>query len=337
MRVGVIGLGPMGKRHGEAARLAGCELAGVADMDAQRLAAAGAELALPPEVLFSSAQELLQQGVECVVIATTAPSHCDLTELAARAGAKTILCEKPMATSLEECDRMLRVCEEHDVRLAINHQLRFLPPYIAAKEKLASAEMGGMKSVVVTAGNFGLAMVGTHMFELLRFLTDEEPVSVTAWFSPERVANPRGAQFEDRAGSVRVETTGGKRLYIEAGADQGHGVRVLCSASYGQLLVDPLEGTVEWWHRRAEDRALPTTRYGMPSESARITTGTAGPVDASAAVLRALFAGHGYPSGEDGRLALRTLIAAHLSVERGNVPVTLAETASVQERRFRWA
>lgn len=338
MKIAVIGAGPMGVRHLQAALSIGGTVAGVADLDRTRLANAAEQLALSPEVLFDDVRAMLAAAApDCVVIATTAPAHCELTVLAAEAGVRTILCEKPMATSVAECDRMLEACARNGARLAVNHQLRVLPVYAEAKRRLASNELGGVASINVTGGNFGLAMIGTHLFELLRFITDEEPSSVNAWFSAERVANPRGPQFEDRAGSCRVETVGGKRLYIDAGADQGHGLKVLFGARFGQVLVDPIDASIEWWCRRPEDRELPLTRYATPAVTGTAAAGKSGPVEASAAVLRALFAGGDYPTGADGRLALLTLVACHLSAEAGGATVTLQQAEEARERRFPWA
>ena len=78
----------------------------------------------------------------------------------------------------------------------------------------------------VSAGNFGMAMNSIHYFEAFRFLADEAPLSVSAWFDDELLSNPRGPQFQDVSGCVRVTTSSGHRLYIDASADQGHGMQV---------------------------------------------------------------------------------------------------------------
>ncbi len=73
----------------------------------------------------------------------------------------------------------------------------------------------------MVAGNFGMAMNGSHYFEMFRYLADETPDSVAAWFSGDTVANPRGPQFVDRAGAVRLTTAKGRRFYMDAGTRPG--------------------------------------------------------------------------------------------------------------------
>ena len=90
--------------------------------------------------------------------------------------------------------------------------MRFMEQYTKAKEIVEDASFGGLASATVVAGNFGIAMNGSHYFEMFRYLADEMPAKVAAWFSSETVANPRGAQFEDRAGSVRITTGEGASL-----------------------------------------------------------------------------------------------------------------------------
>lgn len=337
-RAAVIGAGAMGKRHIQVVRDLGLELVGVCDQRAESLATAAQEFNLTPAQQFSDAAEMLKTlQPELVVIATTTPSHAPFTITAAEAGAKYILCEKPMAASLAQCDQMLAACEQHGTKLAINHQVRFLETYQVIKELLYSEAFGGMTSITIVGGNFGMAMVATHQFELLRFMADEYPAEVSAWFSPEIVANPRGAEFEDRAGSVRVVTPSGKRLYIDAGSDQGHGMSFIFAARYGQIVFDPFAGVLTATSRKAEHRALPTTRYGMPSEQIERRFEPVNAVTPTRRVLEALLSNGDYPNGEDGRTALMTLVAAYISAEAGGVPTLIDRNTLPIDRLFPWA
>ncbi len=124
--VAVIGVGRMGRRHIEAAQSLGLDVVGVCDIneDALRLTR---EQGIPPENLFRDyAAMLARTKPECVIIATTAPTHHDYACQAAEAGVGFVLCEKPMAVSLEQCDHMIEVCLASGTSLAINHQMRFM-------------------------------------------------------------------------------------------------------------------------------------------------------------------------------------------------------------------
>jgi predicted dehydrogenase len=326
----------MGRRHLQVVRDLGLTLVGVSDANPEALSAAAAEQGLAPELLFADPGALLATRPECVVVATTADSHMDYVQHAARSGAGFVLCEKPMAVSLAQCDAMIEACRAAGTRLAVNHQMRYMEQYTLPREIAWSEELGGLTSVTVVAGNFGLGMNASHYFEMFRFMTGEDPATVTAWFSPGVLPNPRGARFEDRAGSVRVTTESGRRLYMELGSDQGHGVRVVYAGRHGQITVDELAGEMKVSARRPEDRALPTTRYGMPAveRSQRITPADA--VAPSRAVLAALIGDAEIPDGRTGRLALAALVAAYESNERGHVPVAV-DVNLPRERVFPWA
>ena len=163
MRVAVIGAGRMGRRHIQVVRDLGLELAGVCDSSPESLRLAETEHGVSSDRQFLEAKALLATTrPECVVVATTAPTHGEYTCLAAESGARYVLCEKPMAVSLAECDRMIRTCEARGTRLAVNHQMRFMEQYAVPKAIIDSEAFGGLSSVTVAGGNFGMAMNGTH-------------------------------------------------------------------------------------------------------------------------------------------------------------------------------
>lgn len=333
----VIGAGRMGRRHLQVVRELGLEIAGVADPNPEARALASSEQKVPSERCFEDAAGMLETvRPELVVVATTAPTHAEYVRRAVAVGATKILCEKPMATSLADCDAMLSLCRERGVALAVNHQMRFMEQYTVPKAIIDSEAFGGLSSVTVVAGNFGMAMNASHYVEMFRFMAGEPPVEAQAWFSAEKVPNPRGAQFEDRAGTLRLTTASGKRFVLDASADQGHGMHVIYAGRFGQIFVDELTGFLRAETRQPEHRTLPTTRYGMPHT---VTTREIAPADAVAptrAVMAALLEGKNVPDGTVGRMAVAALVAAHVSDERGHVPVKL-DDALPRDRVFPWA
>lgn len=323
-KVAIVGLGRMGMRHATVVQDLNLEIAAVSDIVPATLAAAGARLDLPPDRLFADPATLIETArPDVLIVSTTAPTHRDLVVQAARSGIKAILCEKPAATSIAACDQMIAACRESGAKLAINHQMRFMEQYKRPKALIESEAYGGLGSVIVSAGNFGMAMNGTHYFEMFRYLTGEAPVSVNAWFSPEALPNPRGPQFTDAAGSIRMETASGKRFYLDCSPDQGHGMFVTYNCRNGRIDIDELSGQMTMTVRNAEHREMPTTRYGMPYS---VTTMAIAPADAVAptrSVFHALIDEADYPTGEDGRLAMQALVAAHISNNRQGAMVRL--------------
>jgi predicted dehydrogenase len=338
MRIAVIGLGRMGLRHLQIMSESGHQIVGIADARNEALTQAQATLGCSPDVCFESADAMLDRvGAECVIIATTAPAHCQLTVAAAERGASHILCEKPMAVSLRQCDEMLEACARAGTKLAINHQMRFMEQYTRSKAIVHSEAFGRLGSVTVVAGNFGLAMNGIHYFEMFRFITDEPAIAVSARFSSETVPNPRGPQFVDRAGTIRLETPSGARFYMDASADQGHGMQVVYAGRNGRLTVDELAGRATLVARRPEHRAQPTTRYGMAWEEEALTIAPADAVEPARAVLNALLGGGDFPTGADGRRAIEILVAAYLSDEENGRTVHLDREELPRDRLFPWA
>jgi predicted dehydrogenase len=328
VRAAVIGVGRMGRNHVQALTRLGIPVVGVCDTSAESLKLTE----LPEDRCFQDAREMLSAvRPELVVVATTCPTHAEYTLLAAGAGARHILCEKPMAASLEQCDRMLSFCAESGARLAINHPMRFMQIYQYPRKML------DVTSMTIVAGNIGLAMNGSHYFEAFRFITGEAPVLASAWLSPERVPNPRGPDFLDRGGSVRLSTASGKRLYLECSPDQGHGLTVTYGARDGQMQVDELSGFSRTIRRAEADRALPTTRYGTAAEVSQVDIEPATVVEPTMAVISALLAGEGYPTGEEGRLAIQALVASHVSDENGHQPISLSSPDLPRVRVFPWA
>src|SRR4051794_21326357 len=101
MKICVIGVGRMGRRHVTAARRAGFAIAGIFDQSPEALATTLAECDLEKSIAFSDAGAMLVAArPDAVVISTTAPSHCEFVCASAVAGVRYILCEKPMASSL---------------------------------------------------------------------------------------------------------------------------------------------------------------------------------------------------------------------------------------------
>lgn len=337
MKFAIIGSGRMGRRHIHAVRKLGYSVIGVVDKARSSLDEAKQEHNLDENMLFATPEEMFAVDVpECLIIATTADSHCTLTCMAAERGVKYILVEKPLAVSLEECDRMIRSCDQHGARLSVNHQMRFMEQYSSPKTLLDSEVYGGFKSMTVVGGNFGMSMNGTHYLEAFRYLSGEDPVEVTAWFDPGTVANPRGAKFEDRAGSIRVTTASGKRLYIEIGVEQGHGLEVIYAGRNGLITVNELTGCMTATVRKPEHVELPTTRYGMPADTTHVTITPAEVIDSTALVLNALIKDDNRVTAEQGMKAVEVLEAAYESAENNSRPVKIGSNLD-RSRVFPWA
>jgi len=337
MKVCIFGAGRMGRRHIKSIGALGLHLGALYDINPISLADSKKEFNLGDNLLFNDLDSLYANvKPDLVIISTNADSHCALVRIAAINNAKYIFVEKPMATSISECEQMIEVCKKNQVKLSVNHQMRFMEQYSLPKKLLESEAHGGLKSMTVIAGNCGLSMNGVHYFEAFNYLTGESIDRVSAWFSKEIVPNPRGQQYQDRAGCIRAETRSGVRLYMDISADQGHGVQVTYSSSLGFITVNELNGDMVVCERNEVYRNLPSNRYGMPSNNYQIKIDPVDIISSSASVLNALLDGRDIVSGEDGSLALKVLVAAYESAENGSNWVSISNGLN-KDRLFPWA
>ncbi|HUS80410.1 MAG TPA: Gfo/Idh/MocA family oxidoreductase [Armatimonadota bacterium] len=91
---------------------------------------------------YDSVEGLLADGeVQAVYVCTPVQHHCEHVLAAARAG-KHVLCEKPMARTEVECERMIRACEAAGVKLMMAFMNRFRPAHRRIREMIVAGELG---------------------------------------------------------------------------------------------------------------------------------------------------------------------------------------------------
>lgn len=326
----------MGSRHIEAAQVAGLKIVGLVDAKREALDAVASANQLMHIHLTQELSSALALKPDVVVAAITTLGRAAVVQESIAAGVKYILCEKPMAASLAECDSMVAACKASGTKIAINHQMRYMEIFRKPAELAASETFGGISSMHVTAGNFGLAMNGTHYFETFRWVTGESPVTARACFDSERIPNPRGPSFYDNSGWILLTTSSGKRFYLDAGANQGHGVQSTYACKRGMITVNDLTGELRFSCRNWESSNLPSTRYGMPGPSGVIQLPPADATTPTRHVLEALLAEHDYPTLTEARLAVACMVAATVSSENGGIEVPINHDLPV-DRSFPWA
>lgn len=338
LRVAVIGCGRMGIRHIRAALDLDMNVCGIMDLSETSLEEARRSANISITDCFRDAIQLLTTRMpEALVVATTAPSHATLVHTAVDHNVRFILCEKPMAVSLEEARAMRAHCHESGTILAVNHQMRFMPQYKEVKALLGTPGLGPLSSILIAGSNFGLAMNASHYFEMFRFITDQRIDSIQAWLEDGQLPNPRGAQFEDRSGRLLAVGEAGVPMFIDFSKESGHGVQAIFICKFGQIVIDELDGTIRVTARKAEFHDLPTTRYGMPAEVRQIALAPADTVAPTMEVWRAMLSGQTFPDAEAGAHALACLVAAYTSHEAGGRPVRLRDPNLPASRVFPWA
>jgi len=140
--------------------------------------------------------------IDAVYIALPNSMHAEYTIRAAHAG-KHVLCEKPMATSLDDCRKMIEVCQKKKVKLMIAYRCQYQPVQLKAIELIRSGALGQVQEIEsafgfdigktfvfegVTkpswrlekkmAGGGPLVDVGIYCLNATRYLTGEEPAEI---------------------------------------------------------------------------------------------------------------------------------------------------------------
>jgi len=144
MKIAVIGAG--NNASGHARRLAAMQdvkVAGIADPVAEKAAALAEAVGAKA---FGDHQEMLEQAKpEAVWISSPCWLHAAQTIDCARAGAH-VMCEKPMALTLEDCDRMIEAAAENNVKLMIAQSTRYIASLLELKRILESGRCGELVS-----------------------------------------------------------------------------------------------------------------------------------------------------------------------------------------------
>ncbi|MGI4861093.1 MAG: Gfo/Idh/MocA family protein [Janthinobacterium lividum] len=149
--------------------------------------------------------------VQVIYIVLPNSMHADFTVRGARAG-KHILCEKPMATSVADCERMIEACRRADRKLMIAYRSQYEPLDRAVVKMVREKKLGDLCEFIAgnsqntgdptqwrlnlkLAGGGAMPDIGTYCLNAARFLSGEEPNEVLATITQDR-SDPRFREVE---------------------------------------------------------------------------------------------------------------------------------------------
>jgi predicted dehydrogenase len=139
LRTAVIGYGKVAHTHAEAlATIPESEFVAVCGRDAGKAGAFAEQYGVKA---FASVEQMVGAGVQAVVVATPHPAHAAVTVPALRAGAHAIV-EKPLASSLEDCDAMIAAAREGGRTLAMISQRRLYAPVQRVRQAIDAGKLG---------------------------------------------------------------------------------------------------------------------------------------------------------------------------------------------------
>ncbi len=278
-----------------------------------------------PEVRgYTNYKEMLaQEQPDLVSVVTPDHLHADITVDAAHSGAKAIFCEKPIATTLADTDRMIAAAEANKVLLSIDHTRRWAPVFLAARDLIRSGELGALRGITsnLYSKRAMLFRNGTHMIDMICFFAEADPAWVFAELEEgfdhftEYKSDGGHDPATDPAASAYIHFTNGVRAFYNA-------LKVDFTGSQFELVCE--KGRVE-----VSDRGLEVLQAGTHGSWTRAHIPTANymqsfQLGAIAELIHVLeHGGDLIAPASEARKTLAIMLAMLKSHELGNVRVTL--------------
>ncbi len=298
--IGVIGTGNMGANHVNTiiTAVSGAQVKAVADIDLQRAEIIASRV--PGAKRLASADDLIRSPeVDAVIVASNDTTHAHYVS-AAMAARKPILCEKPLAPTVAECEAILRLEQAAGLRLVqVGFMRRFDPGYVELRKKVVSGVIGTPVLAHCAHRNFGASASWTaeatvissavHEIDVMPWLFGREVVGVN-WLSPIPAASGKLPDPQ----VVILELEGGALVIAEILMRSGYGYEIRCEllGEKGTVELAPTARTVlrsdlainqdvppDWRGRFAEAYRLELQSWVDAIFSWRAGTTERGPVD----------------------------------------------------------
>ncbi|MEZ4530427.1 MAG: Gfo/Idh/MocA family oxidoreductase [Thermomicrobiales bacterium] len=257
VKVGIVGSRFVADIHAESfARVPNCEVVAVASPNLHH-AVDFAKRHDIPRALTNFRELLKIDEIDVISLALPNDLHAEVTIAAAEAG-KHVICEKPLATTLQEADAMIAACETAGVQLMYAEALCFAPKYVRAKELIDQGALGDIFLVkhseehsgphspwywdVERSGGGALMDLGCHGIALARWLLNGAAIThVTANLGT--FVHGDKTQGEDHAVTV-LNFDGGQMAVVESSWAKGGGLddRAEIYGTKGHTRADLIRG-----------------------------------------------------------------------------------------------
>ncbi|MFV1971004.1 MAG: Gfo/Idh/MocA family protein [Acidimicrobiia bacterium] len=342
----VINIGILGYAHLHAPRFA----ASIADHNQVRfmgIADAGVNASAARDAaehhgtaFFDTYDELLDQDdLDAVYLGNEPVHHRDVVEKAARRGVH-VLCDKPIATTLEDADAIIESARAGGIKLMVSFFPRFQLPLMKVKEALDSGDAGDLVAIYAVkygrlptkavgpqsadwfldptlTGGGGFLDIGIHAMDALRWLAGAEASRVYAHVG---TMIHEDLDVED-FGVATIEFDNGVIGALTAGWANPDGYPAWLDVKF-EILTTKQVFLIDKPHH---DFALYTNNGSERQAWLRLDVD-----ELLTAFVEAIVAGHEPPiTGQDGRAALAMTLAAYESSRTGNAIKLLQDTESL--------
>ena len=338
-RIGLVGLGYWGPNYMRiVSELADSELVIVCDASPDALALVAAQRG-QTRATTDATEVFAADDVDAVIVATPTSTHYELTRGALEAG-KHVLCEKPLAGTVSDCDALVALAERSGLVLFVGHTFLFNPGVRRMREIINAGGLGRL--LYAHAVRTGLGPIrqdvnafwdlAPHDLSILLFLFGEEPVSIAATgraFLREGVEDVVFAQLSFEGGGVagvhvswldpykvrRVTAVGDQRMVVFDDLAADERLKVFDKGASYETISESARGTQFGEYRaivRDGDIVIPKIPAYEPLK------------EQVADFLRCCRSGERPSSdGAAGRRVVAVLEAATESLRLGGVPVNV--------------
>jgi predicted dehydrogenase len=302
LRAGIVGVGFMGEVHAHAVRAAGGVVAQVAASTPERSAAAAARLGA--ETAAESTEALVAaDDVDVVHVCTPNVLHVPVATLALAAG-KPVVCEKPLATSVEDARRVTAAAEQASVVASVPFVYRFYPSVREARARVAAGETGPLRllhgsylqdwlsssqdsnwRVDPRLGGASRAFgdIGVHWCDLMEFVTGHRITrlvarTLTAFERRPSASGPGQVGTEDAATVLFQTDQGADGAVVISQVSPGRKNRLWFSfdGAEASLSFDQEQPDSLWIGGRTTNQVLPRGAEGSSAAAARYSVLPAG-------------------------------------------------------------
>ena len=278
LNIAVIGCSTMAKLHMQGVLNRGATLYAICDTSEEALEEAKKEFNVPLAV--KDYRELVNlPEIHAAVIVTPDKLHCEMTEAFLRAG-KDVLCEKPMALTVEECEHMMRVEKETGRKLMIGQVCRCTPAFVMAKNMVAEGRIGelifveseyahnytkarGVNDWRVDPDRHGIIGGGCHAIDLLRWIAGN-PTEVYAHANHKSLLD---WPVDDTAIAIyKFPNDVMGKVFVSIGCKRNYTMRSVFYGTKGTIICDNTSPTITLFEEVEGDHKSYTKPQQLPVE-----------------------------------------------------------------------
>ncbi len=337
-KFGIIGVGTWGETHLKAISThPHCEIACICDLDEELLKQRSEEYSVG-KCATDYREVLADEDILAVSVVTPDFAHREIATAAAEAG-KHILVEKPLATTVEDCQAIIAAADKAGVMLMVDYHNRFNPTFTQAKAAIEAGELGELQmmslrlsdTIYVPTGMLSWGGTSTvawflasHCVDLIRWLSGEEATRVYS-VSRSRVLASQGIATPDFFHSI-IEFDGGMVAHVDNSWILSTSMPTVFEfkaeivGEKGTLFADC--NSHRMLQKFAEEEAVYPDVAGQPVVQGKPVGFT---IESIRHFLDCVMAGE-QPviTGHDGLQATKIVCAIHESAEKGGEPIELA-------------